>query len=278
MVGEKSPFHSLSRVVSEIACLRQFPCANVLRMDDLDPRILDRAKKDFGDDCELIRTTDWSYSFKCGQSYCSISRFIAEEGFEVSATEIREQWPRWNQRQRTDFVSNWHAKGTWTVDDTEILEIIMADGDDNVWQTCTQAFLKHPDRNRVVSFLVDRVLHYTLQHEPLNYFQVLGIAKDERALAAIEPFHEKYKKIVDTESLVGVPDDVFWGPIPYFPYLVTAGALFKITGAIEYKQSIRKFLDHDNAQVRYWAEHELGIEGPTTAKRTAEYNKKRENP
>src|SRR5262249_27355059 len=154
----------------------------------------------------------------------------------------------------------------WTDDDTEILEIIMEDGNDDVWQSCAQAFLKHSDRNRAVNFLVDRVLHYALKHEPLNYFQVLGMAKDKRAIAAIRPFYDKYKKIVDTEAVVGVQEDVFWGPIPYFPYLVAAGALFKITGSPEYEQSIRKFFDHDKEQVRYWAEHALEIEGPTIAK------------
>jgi hypothetical protein len=247
-------------------------------MNEIDPNILELAKKDFGDNCELVRKTDWSYSFKCGpKSYSSISRFMAEKGFEVSATEIRQQWPQWDQRQRMDFAFNWQAKGTWTDDDTEILETIMSDGDDDVWQSCTQAFLKHPDRSRAVSFLVDRVSHYTLKHEPLNYFQVLGMAKDKLAVPAIRPFYEKYKKIVDTEAVVGVQEDVFWGPIPYFPYLVAAGALFKITGSSEYEQSIRKFFDHDKEQVRYWAEHELEIEGQTTAKRNAEYRKKRQS-
>jgi hypothetical protein len=128
-----------------------------------------------------------------------------------------------------------------------------------------------------VSFLVDRVLHYTLNHEPLNYFQVLGMAKDTCAVAAVRPFYEKYKKIVDTEPVLGVQEDVFWGPIPYFPYLVAAGALFKITGSPEYEQSIRKFFDHEKQQVRYWAEHVLEIEGPTTEKRKAEYRKKRQS-
>ncbi len=247
-------------------------------MNGIDPKILELAKKDFGDNCELVRKTDWSYSFKCGpKSYCSISRFMAEEGFEVSAAEIRQWWPHWDRRQRMDFAFNWHAKGTWTDNDTEILEIIMADGDDDVWQSCTQAFLKHPDRNRAVSFLVDRVQHFTLNHEPLNYFQVLGMAKDTRAIAAIRPFYEKYKKVVDIEPVVGLQEDVFWGPIPYFPYLVAAGALFKITGSPEYEQSIRRLFDHENEQVRYWAEDALEIEGPTTTQRNAEYRKQRQS-
>lgn len=247
-------------------------------MANIDPEILDLAKNDYGENCELVKRTEWSYSFKCGpKSSGSISRFMAEKGFEVSAAEIREHWPQWDQRQRMDFAFNWHAKSTWTDDDTEILEIIMADGDDDVWQSCTQAFLKHPDRSRAVSFLVDRVLHYTLNREPLNYFQVLGMAKDTSAVAAIRPFYEKYKEIMNTEPVLGIQEDVFRGPIPYFPYLVAAGALFKITGSPEYEQSIRKFFDHEKEQVRYWAEHVLEIEGPTTQKRNTEYRKKRQS-
>jgi len=244
-------------------------------MNDFDPDILELAKRDYGENCELVRRTEWSYSFKCGpKSYSSISRFLAEKGFEISAAEVRQRWPQWDQRDRMDFASNWWTKRTWTDDDTEILEIIMADGDDDVWQSCTQAFLKHPDRHRAVSFLIERVLHlrYPLKHEPLNYFQVLGMSQDKRAVAAIRPFYEKYQKAVDTEAQVGVPSDVFFGPIPYFPYLTTAGALFKITRSPEYEQSIRKFFDHEKEQVRYWAEHALEIEGPTTTKRKAEYS------
>ena len=239
-------------------------------MSEITPDILELAKREYGENCELVKTTEWSYTFKCGsKSRCRISRFMAEKDFEVAAEDIRERWPQWDQRQRMDFASNWWAKRMWTDNDTEILEIIMAGGDDHIWQSCTQAFLKHPNRNRAVSFLIDRVLHYSLDHEPLNYFQVLGMAKDRRAVTAILPFYEKYEKIVETEAVLGVQEDVFRGPIPYLPYLVAAGALLKITGKPEYEQSIRKFLDHEKEQVRYWAEHELEIEGPTTTKRNA---------
>lgn len=240
-------------------------------MSEIAPEILELAKREYGENCELVKATEWSYSFRCGpKSYYRISRFMAEKDFEVAANDIRKRWPQWDQRQRLDFASNWWTKRTWTADDTEILEIVMADGDDHIWLSSTLAFLKHPDRNRAVSFLIARVLHYSLDHEPLNYFQVLGMAKDKRAVAAILPFYEKYQRIVNTEAVVGVQEDVFRGPIPYFPYLVAAGSLFKITGEPEYEQSIRKFVDHENEQVRYWAERELEIEGPTSTKRKAE--------
>jgi hypothetical protein len=249
-----------------------------LTMTEIAPEILALAKREYGEDCELVRATEWSYTFKCGpKSYCRISRFMAEKDFAVPAKDVDEQWPQWDQRQRMDFASNWWNKTSWTENDTEILEIIMADGDDQIWQCCAQAFLQHPDRHRVIGFLVDRVQHYSLEHVPLNYFQVLGMGKDERAVAAILPFYERYKTAVDAEPVLGVQEDVFRGSIPYFPYLTAAGALFKITGSPEYGESIRKFLDHEKEQVRYWAERELEIEGPTTAMRNAEYVKKRKD-
>ena len=236
-------------------------------MSNVDPSILELARREYGDNCELVRATEWSYLFKCGsKSYCRISRFLAEKNLEVSAENIRDRWPHWDRQQRMDFAANWWVRNTWTDNDTAILEIIMADGDDDIWQSCTQAFLKHPDRDRAVSFLIDRLSHYSLQHEPLDYFQVLGMSQDKRAVTPILPFYEKYQRGIEREASIGVPDDVFRGPIPYFPYLVTAGALFKITGASEYEEAIRKFFDHENEQVRYWAEHALEVEGPTTAK------------
>src|ERR1700685_1395010 len=108
-------------------------CANVPSMNNIDPDILALAKGDYGDNCELVRRTEWSYSFKCGpKSYCSISRFMAESGFEVNATEIRTRWPSMDERERMDFAANFQKK-TWTDNETEILEIMMTDGSDRIW-------------------------------------------------------------------------------------------------------------------------------------------------
>jgi len=82
---------------------------------------------------------------------------------------------------------------------------------------------------------------------------------------------------MEAEAVTGVPDNVFFGPIPYHAFLSIAGDLFKIEGSEEYEQAIRKYFDHPNEQVRYWAEHALGTEGPTTAKRNADYRNKRGN-
>jgi len=251
-------------------------CANVPDMNSIDPKILDLAKRDLGENCELVKRTEWSYSFKCGEkSYCSISRFLVETGFKVSASQIRRRWLAMSERERLDLASNFHVKEDWTDNDTEILEVIMLDGSDLVCSSCALAMLRHPDRNRAVEFLIERVQCCESERPPLNYMQALGIAGDSRAVSVIRPYYERFLKAMEAEAVTGVPDDVFFGPVPYHAFFSIAGDLFTITRSEEYEQAIRKYLNHPNEQIRYWAEHALNVEGPTTQKRNTEYAKKR---
>jgi hypothetical protein len=167
-----------------------------------------------GETCEL-KETAWSYRVKCGEkSFGQISRFLADENFEVSASDIRQHWQHWNQYERMDFASNWLCKPTWNHEDTEILEMMMSDGDDLVLSCCALAFLKHPDRDRAITFLIDRTLQGGYEDEPLNYIQALGMFKDVRAMPAIRPYYEKYRNALETESELGVPEDVFFDAFP----------------------------------------------------------------
>ena len=149
-----------------------------------------------------------------------------------------------------DFASNFHRKGPWTENDTEILGILMNDGDDHIWSTCALAMLRHPARNRAVEFLIERVQRNESERAPLNYIQALGIAGDRRAVAVIRPYYDKYRNAMEAEAVTGVPDDIFRGPIPYFAFLSISGDLFKIEGPDEFEHAIREYFDHANEQVR----------------------------
>jgi hypothetical protein len=223
-------------------------------VNDADSKLLNllKATSEPGGEPELVKETEWSYRYKTGESYCIVSKFLADDTFAVSSSEMRKRWPIMTEDERLDFVQNFSAKPTWNSNDTEIL---MNDGNDRIWEHSALAFLKHPDRDRAVSFLVDRLTHQT-DDEPLNYIQALGISKDRRAISAIKPYYEKYRKAVEADS-TGIPDDVFFGPIPYLAYFVACGALLKIDGSPEYDEGIRKYLDHPHRQVRWWAAHEL---------------------
>jgi hypothetical protein len=104
----------------------------------------------------------------------------------------------------------------------------------------------------------------------LAQLQILEFLADHRITEKTN-----HKAGMKAEEVNGVPEHVSLGPIPYHAYFAACGALFQIDGEPEYEQAIRKYLGRPNEQVRWWAEHALGIEGPTTAKRNAEYREKR---
>jgi hypothetical protein len=174
-----------------------------------------------GKEPELEKETEWSYHYKTGEkSYFTISKFLADEGFAVSASEIRRRWPNMDEVERTDFVQGFSTKPTWDANDTEILEIIMQDGNDRVWENGALAFLRHPDRERAVSFLLGCLERQT-DDKPLNYIQALGLLKDRQATPAIEPYFEKYREGIKKKAVTGIPDDVVFGPIPYQAYFLS---------------------------------------------------------
>src|SRR5208282_3838000 len=117
---------------------------------------------------ELVKESEWSYVYRTGEkSYGTISKFLLDESFAVYASDIRARWPEMDEGRRLDFVSNFWSKTSWNANDTELLEIIMQDGNDRIWESCALAFLKHPDRDRAVGFLIKRLEEYT-EDKPLN--------------------------------------------------------------------------------------------------------------
>ncbi len=233
--------------------------------------------RSFGQEPKLVQETEWSRVYETEPKGTFLHSKFQDEGFQVSASAIRDRWPNMGKGERLDFCLAFSGKPDWDQNDTEILEIIMQDGDDVLWETLSQSFLRHPDRDRALSFLIER-LHSPpdLQEEriKLNYIQALGLSKDQRAVAAIKPFYERCKHQLESGA-VSAPQDSFWALVPYHEYLAICEALRNTDGSPEYEQEIRKYLNHPVEQVRWWAEYALGIEGPVTAKRNRESQEKR---
>lgn len=221
---------------------------------------------------QFVRESVWAQVYESRNHQYYVSKFL-DENFSVDSLALRQQWPEMGPSMRAEFCCAFAAKVAWTANDTEILDVIMQDGDDGLWATLALTFLRHPDRDRVVKFLIARLQDPLVKHGggTLNYFQALGIAGDRRAASAIKPFYDEYKKGLEVEATTGVPQDVAFGPIPYHAYFAAAGAMLKTDGSPEYEEGIRCFLNHPNEQVSYWAEHALGIEGPITKKRNREH-------
>lgn len=173
-------------------------------MDDLDPKILEYAKSVYGPSCEFVRSTDWSYTFRCGEkSYCRISRFMVEKGIVISAAEFRQRWQSMDERGRVDFAMSFHPRADWKANDSEILDVMIEDGSDPIWRCCALAMLEHRDRDRVVRLLIERVRHATDEGARINYMQALGLAGDRRAVEVMRPHYEKYLRDMELNERSG---------------------------------------------------------------------------
>lgn len=128
-------------------------------------------------------------------------------------------------------------------------------------------------------FLIDRLHDPFIRHGgmTLNYLQALGISGDRRAAGAIRPYYDEFRKALEQEARIGAPKDVVFGPLPYHAFFAAAGAMVRTDGSPEYELEIQKFFNHPSEQVRIWAEHALGVEGPTTKKWNKEYGRKSQN-
>jgi hypothetical protein len=196
---------------------------------------------------EFVREAKWSFIYRKKDHKYHVSKFL-DEDFSADAASLRSLWPRMNAQDRAEFAGAFSRKPKWTSNDTKILETIMADGDDRVWGILGLTLLRHPDRDRVVRFLIERLNDPSIERGgmTLNYLQALGISGDRRAAEAIRPYYDEFRKALEQETKIGVPDDVFFGPIPYHSYFVAAEAMVKTDGSPEYEMEIRKFFNHPN--------------------------------
>jgi hypothetical protein len=202
---------------------------------------------------KLAKETEWMRVYELGsKSLRYESKFLTDE-LQISAESFASRWPTMTPAERHGFAFAFSAKAGFTSDDEQIVNLIMSDGDEHVWNSlATFVVIRHPERDRVLSLILDRL---EKSPNPGNYIQALGIAKDQRAVPILLPYYEEYRRAAQ-----GVPereDASVQDVKPIAQFLWCSKALWTITGSEEYADRIRAYLKHPHSQVRWWAEHAL---------------------
>jgi hypothetical protein len=203
---------------------------------------------------KLIKETEWMRVYELGsKSLRYESKFLTDE-LQISAESFASRWSNMTSAERHGFALAYSAKVEFTSDDEQIVNLIMEDGDERVWN-CLATFvvIRHPQRDRVLSFIRDKLEKNP--DNPDNYIQALGIAKDLFATPILLPYYEEYRKAAQAvpQREHASAKDVW----PIAKYLGCSRALWKITGSEAYADQIRGYLKHPDSQVRWWAEHAL---------------------
>jgi hypothetical protein len=97
------------------------------------------------------------YELPSPKSLSYESKFLTDE-LQISAESFASRWPTMTPAERHDFAFGYSAKAEFTSDDQQIVNLIMRDGDEHVWNyLATFVVIRHPERDKVLSFIRDRL-------------------------------------------------------------------------------------------------------------------------
>ncbi len=195
----------------------------------------------------IVRESEWMtvYQQDTGELLYE-SKFLVG-GVTVSADFLKQRWQDLPQREKYDFVQAFQAKPFLTPDDEEILDFLMDIRDINIWITISPLLPRHSSRQRVLDFLVNRIV---AQEGPkANFYQAIEMLGDTRALNPLRDVYLNYREILNLPRRMEKLD--------CFDYLQCCRALWTLSGSREYEQELREFLTDDDEEVRRWAERLL---------------------
>ncbi|HET9408901.1 MAG TPA: hypothetical protein VFO39_16785 [Candidatus Sulfotelmatobacter sp.] len=126
---------------------------------------------------EFVRESEWSYIYQKRNRQFHVSKFL-DEDFAIDAKAFCKRWPQMSSDERLVFCGMFAQRTEPRADDTQTLNPIIEDGNDRLWTILALKLLNHPDRERVVTFLISRLQDPLLDRRGgiLNYFQALGMA------------------------------------------------------------------------------------------------------
>jgi hypothetical protein len=190
-----------------------------------------------------VRETEWTRDYTWGETTVRESKFLMD-GLEVSAESIIERWPALSFEQRCDFAQAYSTKPTITTEDERILNFLMSVGDSVVARAITMQLPRHRDKERVLTFLLQRIGEDRVGKA--NFFQALGLMQDKRAVPVLRAAFENYRN-----RSSGLPNPT--GEADCVDYLTCCEALWRLDGSKEYLEVIVAFSKSEDIRVRDFA-------------------------
>jgi hypothetical protein len=197
-------------------------------------------------DREVVKETEWTRVYSVGPNQLYYESKFARDNLQVSAQDIGSRWNTFNESEKIDFVTAFQSKYPLTTEDEDILELLMHRGDESIWamialQLTAMSTAKH---EKVLEFLLSRVKQERRLRS--NYYQALAALQDSKAVPILKAAYEEERTRIYVEKPLKVFEDIF----PYTDYLHCCMALYRLTGAEEYKAAIERLAAHTDERVR----------------------------
>jgi hypothetical protein len=138
-------------------------------------------------------------------------------------------WHDLGPAEKLEFATAFAVKTTVTAEDEKVMDFLMEAGDENVWGMIPLLLIRHSNRERATSFLLQRAASPGLW--AANYYQALEMVGDLRAIPVLQRAREIHLHKIEAGAIEEMHD-----------YLVCCRALWKLEGSDAYAAEIRKAL------------------------------------
>jgi hypothetical protein len=198
---------------------------------------------------KLVHEDRWSRVFEVEPNFFAYESKLDADDVSVSVEELRREWPSWGDSEKLSFASAFRQKRQIAKRDEEILEFLMAEGNEAVWSTIALCLTRHSDQKVILNFLLERLRSGT--EAKANFIQALYVLGDLAALPALHRLHDGLSERVKAPPGGDIDE---W---TVNDFLRCCEALAYLEKDERYQDEIRPFLNHPDPFVRLHAQNAL---------------------
>jgi hypothetical protein len=192
----------------------------------------------------LVRETRWIRVYQTGPKELHYeSKFITDD-IRISVDELKREWNTFSEQDQLEFAQAFMWKGLVLPEDQAIMDFVMDSGPEVVWSTIAPLLPKYPDREKALSFLLQRIAQQPT--DGANYYQALELIADRRAVPLLRQCYGEHVKALGRMEQHNIFELV--------DYLCCCRALWRLDGSPEYEHALREMLKHPDDSVRRWVE------------------------
>ena len=202
---------------------------------------------------------EWFEAVQCeGRLIPSVSKFSRKD-FVVPAEVVETRWFSWTREERGKFASAFSQRLDMDDNDERLLDFLMENGETPIWRSIALAVARHRNRSRALGFLSARIAEGITP--VANFYQALGMLLASECVPVLQAALSRHRHEVDKHPSIEAWQDRF----TYLDYLSCSAALFLITRQEEYRDNLKKMMQHPDQIVSQLAHTVAATSGLTKA-------------
>jgi hypothetical protein len=181
-----------------------------------------------------------------------VSKFEKNEVL-ISLEMLQREWDSWSEADKLSFAMAYSFKPEILREDEMILDFLMRAGDERVWLIIAICLVRHSDKHKVKSFLLERLQSSS---EPrINFIRALSLIGGSQVASELRRFHDRIHDEIHTSPKEKQRDLIL-------EYMFSCSGLWKLENSRIFREEIGSFSNHADEIIRKTANLLLHGENP----------------